>query len=157
MFGRIWKWIIDVFGPKKRVRAKPVAFHKHEGLKTHRWVLVLPGVDAYLLKSVKLPTIKPGARKGLNPVLSMMTLELMLTVAVPTSADVLDWFNKGDRRRIELRYLTSHGRVAEQWSMVVAPVELKTTDLDYAKSDQVLLTVKVQPFSIDIRGFNVTD
>ena len=157
MFGSVWKWIVDVFGPKKRVHAKPVVFNKFEGLKTHRWIMHLPGVDAYLLKSIKLPTVKPSARKGLNPVLSMMTFELMTTSVESASVDILDWFNKGDRRRVDVKYLTSHGKVAEQWSMVVAPVEFKTTDLDYAKSDQIVLTVKVQPFSIDIRGFNVTD
>lgn len=157
MFARVWKWIAGVFRQRRSAPLKPVRFNRLESLKTHRWLLSVQGLDTHLLKSVKLPTVKPGARKGLNPYLSTMTLELYANVDSSMSANVLRWFNQGDRRRVDIKYLTSHGKVAEQWTMVVAPVEFKTTDLDYATSNQIVLTVKVQPFSMDIRGFNVID
>lgn len=156
MFGKAWKWIVGVFR-KRSAQPKPAKFSRDEGYKTHRWTLAIPGIDTYSIKSVKLPVVKPAARKGLNPVLSQMTFEVFANVASAVGQSVLEWFNQADRRRIELKYLTSHGKVAEKWTMLAAPVEFKTNDLDYATSNLVVVTIKVQPYSIDIRGYNVTE
>lgn len=156
MFRRVWRWIVDVFH-RKQVVAKPTSFSRHEGIKSHRFTLSIFGIDTVSVKSVKLPKVKPAIRKGFTPGMSHMTFEVYANVDRSVSSDLLSWIRKGDRRRADVKILTSHGQVCEQWTMTLAPVEFKNTDLDCSTSNHVMLTVITQPYSIEIRGFNVTD
>lgn len=161
MFKAIWLWLLSVVRgrnnhPNKSDNDHVVHVTKpFSPLKQCRWLLEIDAIDPFLVTAAKLPKVKPGARKGLGPIISTMTIEFVNTNSGGLNGKLLEWFELGNRRETHLKLLDNDGIVRETWSMMLAPVEFKCTDLNYAESKHVITTVTVQPFGLKIKGTHV--
>jgi hypothetical protein len=118
---------------------------KFEPLRVNRWIMMLEGVDAFLVKTVEPPVIEPGTS-------SSQTLEIALynVVGGDQNERLKAWLELPTSKDGELKFLDPVGTVVERWTFRARPLKMWFDKLDYASANLLAthLLVDVHNFKI---------
>jgi hypothetical protein len=93
---------------------------KLEPVNCDRWVLVVPGIDSFLVSSFEMPRIGRGTQ-------STMTVRLYNVCDWDPTPDYLEWMRSGNWREAKLKFIDPVGKVTSQWTFMVS---VKTVSFD---------------------------
>lgn len=91
-----------------------------EPVNCNRWVLVVPGIDSFLVSSFEMPRIGRGVQ-------STMTVRLCNVCDWDPTPDYLEWMRSGDWREAKLKFIDPADRITSQWTFMVS---VKTVSFD---------------------------
>lgn len=159
---KVWKRFGKLF---KRAEKKPKgdivqALPKFFDPKTvNRWVLKLDGVDAYLVRSVSAPFIRPPepvappmvimgsfTTTSTEPIKHDPIVEVKLYNTLDGGAmnsSLQDWVFDPKPRAGKLQFLGPTGVADETWTFNAIPMSVTFSDLDYAEADPLMTILKI--------------
>jgi|SRR5579863_514998 len=120
----------------------PKAF---EPLRVNRWVMMLEGVDAFLVKTVEPPVIEPGTGNQ-----TQLEIELYNVVGGDQNERLKAWLELPTQKDGELKFLDPVGTVVERWTFRAKPLKMWFDKLDYASANLLAthLLVELSAFEI---------
>ena len=118
---------------------------KFEPFRVNRWVMMLEGVDAYLVKTVEGPIIEPGVSSR------MVTLALHNMVGSDQNERLKKWIELPTLKEGELKFLDPVGCVIERWTFQAKPKKMWFDKLDYASANLLATYVQLELNSFDIK------
>src|SRR5271168_3210301 len=90
----------------------PVRF---EPLRNNRWIMMLEGVDAFLVKTVEPPVIEPMSNRH------TLTIALYNTIGGDQNTRLKAWLDSPSTRDGNLKFLDPVGNVVERWEFRARP------------------------------------
>ena len=117
---------------------------KFEPVRRHRWVMMLEGVDAYMVNAVELPVIETG-----NSQLTM-TLSLHNAVGDDQNTRLMSWLKLMNPRKGQLKFLDPVGAVTELWQLQVRPQKMWFDRLDYASATPLITHLALDVDELEI-------
>src|SRR5579885_322472 len=127
------------------VDAEKLLHAKFEPFRVNRWVMMLEGVDAFLVKTVEGPIIEPGTS------VQTMTLALYNVVGSDQNERLKAWTELPTLKDGELKFLDPVGCVVELWRFRAKPLKMWFDKLDYASADLLATYVQFELNSFDIK------
>lgn len=125
------------------------------------WVLTLPEVDAYLIKSVKFGPMLARKKNVRSAYPSVSTIEVEFYDTFPDDVvktsnamgplkSVQQWLLAARTDDASIKFLDEVGNVRELWAMKVEPVQVVPGKLAYAEGGLLTATLLLNIKSLDI-------
>jgi hypothetical protein len=104
----------------------------------NRWVINIPGVDAFLPCSILLPSLR---EEGCKPVWSQMKIDFYNVVGINLSMMLSRHVVEQEKQHVKLSFLSATGLVVEKWEMELVAKEIFFSDLDYSNRMPIITSV----------------
>jgi len=118
--------------------------NKFEPLRVNRWVMMLEGVDAYLVKTVEPPVIES------NSSTKILVLGLFNVASGDQNERLKAWLDAPLSKDGELKFLDPVGTVVELWKFRVRPQKMWFDKLDYNSSGLLTTYLQIETETFEI-------
>jgi hypothetical protein len=127
------------------ITAKALLPNKFEPLRNDRWVLMIDGIDAFLVKTVQAPIINTSSTQR------ELIVALYNEVGGDQNVRLKAWVEMPISKPGELKFLDPVGKVVELWKFRAKPERMWFDKFDY--SDTSLMATYV---AFDLSEFDIT-